>query len=55
MGLPQAGEQVAEVAPGVDVQTLTGVEAEELARDLDRRHLAVGEDRRRAALGRPLD
>ena len=51
--LPQAREQVAEVAPEVGVQALVGVEAEELADDLGREHLAVGEDRRRAALPQP--
>src|SRR4051794_39209264 len=49
----KAGEQVAEVAPEVGVQAPVGVEAEELADDLDRQHLAVGEDRRRAALTEP--
>src|SRR4051794_11995848 len=48
-----AGEQVAEVAPGVGVQAPVRVEAEELADNLDRQHLAVGEDRRRAALAQP--
>ena len=47
----QAGERVAEVAPEVGVQRLVGVEAEELARDLDRQHLAVREDRRRSRAG----
>src|SRR4051812_11705296 len=50
MDRAKAGEQVAEVAPEVGVQAPVGVEAEELADDLDRQHLAVGEDRRRAAL-----
>ena len=53
MDLPQAGEQVAEVAPEVGVQAPVGVEAEELADDLDRQHLAVRQDRRRAALAQP--
>src|SRR4051794_7737482 len=48
-----AGEQVAEVAPEVGVEALVRVEAEELADDLDRQHLAVGEHRRRAALAEP--
>src|SRR3954449_12061984 len=51
--LPEAGEQVAEVAPEVGVEALVGVEAEELADDLDRQHLAVREDRCRAALAQP--
>ena len=53
MDLPQAGKQVAEVAPEVGVQAPVGVEAEELADDLDRQHLAVRQDRRRAALAQP--
>jgi hypothetical protein len=44
---PQTREEVAEVAPEVGVQAVVGVEAEELADDLDRRHLAVREDRHR--------
>jgi hypothetical protein len=51
--LPQAREQVAEVAPEVGVQAPVGVEAEELADDLDRQHLAVREGRPRAALTKP--
>ena len=51
--LPQAREQVAEVTPEVGVQAPVGVEAEELADDLDRQHLAVRERRRRAALTQP--
>ena len=39
--LPQAGKQVAEVAPEVGVQAPVGVEAEELADDLDRQHLVI--------------
>src|SRR4051794_27033734 len=35
------------------VQAPVGVGAEELADDLERQHLAVGEDRRRAALAGP--
>src|SRR5829696_7283669 len=35
------------------MQALIRVEAEELADDLDRQHLAVGEDRRRATLTQP--
>src|SRR3954451_1534152 len=50
---PQPGEQVAEVAPEVGVQAPVRVEAEDLADDLDRQHLAVGEDRRRATLTEP--
>src|SRR4051812_29331550 len=49
----EAGEQVAEVAPEVGVQVPVRVEAEELADDLDRQHLAVRQDRRRAALAQP--
>ena len=41
------------MAPEVGVQAPVRVEAEELADDLDRQHLAVGEDRRRAALAQP--
>src|SRR3954470_2703049 len=41
------------VPPEVGVQALVGVEAEELADDLDRQHLAVREDRCRAALAQP--
>ena len=51
--LPQAGEQVAEVAPEVGVQAPVRVEAEELADDLHRQHLAVREGRPRAALTKP--
>jgi hypothetical protein len=47
---PQLREQVAEVAPEVGVQAPIRVEAEELAHDLGRQHLAVREGRRRTAL-----
>ncbi len=50
MDLPQAWEQVAEVVPEVGVQAPVRVDAEELADDLDGQHLAVREDRSRAAL-----
>lgn len=46
----RAGEQVAGVAPEVEVRAPVGGEAEELAHDPDRQRLAVGKDRRRAGL-----
>jgi hypothetical protein len=46
----QGGEPVAVLAAEVLVEALVGVDAQELADALDGQDLAVGQDRRRAAL-----